>query len=413
MALKTALLASFVAAMLAAPAMAQTTTPQTDNDQNQYGDVTATMTVDSRGQSTGTNSGISSSATAVGNTASAANLTGPLRLRSRQTFSGAAISNSTALADDACCYAVSVATAQGNAIEAQSVGGATAHDIVQTADGGDVSATAQANIRMTSQLSVVASSALNNAATRHENGTQDVAVTQTASASAYSAVDADACCTGATVAAASSSINAWSGEASTATTRAVVTQASTGTNSRATVDSYQVQAAGDMTAAASAAANSATLASEFGYADLRARQTSSTNVAADTRLSAGTFNGAAVASAYGVGNSVLATNVGSDLQVDIGQINTGGVSADAQFTGGTGGVASGTAIVTSAAIGNAATTWVCSYCGDSSAYGTVVQNNGGNITSTGTITATGAIGAIGSASAVGNSATYVTTSRQN
>lgn len=409
MALRSVLLAGLFAAM-AAPALAQTTPPQTSNDQNQSGDLRATMTVDNR-QGGGSGS-VSSSALAAGNTTSAANLTGGLNLRSRQTFSGSAFATANALADDACCHAVSVANAQGNALEAQSVGGASTHDLQQLADGGDVSSAATVNIRSSQNISASANSALNNAATRTETGSHDLTLTQDSGASAYAAVDVDACCSGQTVASASSSINAWSAEARTATTRSAVNQTSSGAASQAAVDVYQVQGY-EITAAATAAANSATLDSEYGYAELRARQNSSTNVQADTRLQLNSWQGNAVSSAYGVGNAVLATNVGSDLNVDINQVNTGGVSASASFTGGTGGVQSGVAILNSAAIGNASTTWVCSVCGDASAYGSVIQNNAGAITSTGTITTLGATGAVGSASAVGNSSTWVTTQRQN
>ncbi len=61
-----------------------------------------------------------------------------------------------------------------------------------------------------------------------------------------------------------------------------------------------------------------------------------------------------MASAYGVGNATLATNVGSDMVVDLEQVNTGGVDANAQFAGlivNDG----GEVLVSSTAIGNAFT----------------------------------------------------------
>jgi hypothetical protein len=396
-------------ALCAVSAFAQT--PPTLNDQLQFGDVFATMAVDTRG-STQTGSGASSSATAIGNTASAANLTGPLALRSRQTFSGAANATATLTADDACCYAAAVATTQGNALEAQHVGGAATLDARQTADGGDVSTLARANIRNTSQFSVAATSAQNNAATASSNGAMNASIDQNSSASAYAVADADACCSGLTVASAGSSINAFSGEAHTSTTRTDVTQTSTGANSRAAVDAFQMTAV-DATAAANASGNSATFASEWGYADVHAIQDNRTAIAADARLQLGSWTGTGTASAYGVGNAVLATNIGSDLNVDVMQLNSGGVSATAAFTGGATGVDSGLAVLSTAAIGNAATAWACSTCGQASAYGSVNQTNGGAITSTGAVTTTGAMGVVGSASAIGNSASFVTTTRQN
>ena len=60
-------------------------------------------------------------------------------------------------------------------------------------------------------------------------------------------------------------------------------QESWGAASEATTDVYQYRAY-DVTAATTAAANSATIANEWGYAQLRGRQIASTNVKADTRV---------------------------------------------------------------------------------------------------------------------------------
>lgn len=401
-----------VVALFAASAFAQTTTPQTLNNQLQFGDVFATMTVDARGASTGTNSGASSSATAVGNTATAANMTGPLNLRSRQTFSGAVGASATLTAGDVCCYAVATSNAQGNALEAQHDGGASTIDAQQLADGGDAQANTRVDIGRTSQLSAAATASLNNIATSSKNGSMDAQLAQNSGASSFATVDADACCSGLTAAAATSLINAYSGTAQTSTTRTALTQTSTGATSRAMVDAYQVSAA-DVTAAASANGNSATLASQWGYAQLDARQTNQTAIEADARLTLGSWTGTAAVSGSGVGNGVLASNIGSDLMVDINQINSGGVSSSAQFTGGASGVDSGLAIASSAAIGNAATAWTCSACGAASAYGSVNQTNGGAIAATGSMQTLGATGSVGSASAVGNAASFVSTTRQN
>ena len=89
------------------------------------------------------------------------------------------------------------------------------------------------------------------------------------------------------------------------------------------------------------------------------------------------------------------------------QLNTGGVDANAQFTGTS--YDHGDVVLASTAIGNGFTGYVCSQCGDAALSGTVSQTNGGNITSTGSITANGGGVLIGSASAIGNSATFITT----
>jgi hypothetical protein len=89
--------------------------------------------------------------------------------------------------------------------------------------------------------------------------------------------------------------------------------------------------------------------------------------------------------------------------------NTGGVDANAQFTGTS--YDHGDVVLASTAIGNGFTGYVCSQCGDAALTGTVSQTNGGNIVSTGSINANGAGLIIGSASAIGNSATFITTQK--
>jgi hypothetical protein len=263
-------------------------------------------------------------------------------------------------------------------------------------------------IRNAKTLSAVSSVASNNAATAAEHGELNVALTQSASNSAYAITDDDACCTGHTAAGASAAINAWSSSSSTSTVNAQYKQTSTGAASEATTDVYQNRAY-SVTAATTAAANSASIANEWGYAQIRGRQTSSTNVKVDTRVTLLDLSGTTSISAYGVGNSTLATNVGSDMVVDVAQLNTGGVDANAQFTGAS--FDHGDVVLASTAIGNGFTGSVCSQCGDAALSGAVSQTNGGNIISTGSITANGAGAIIGSASAIGNSASFITTQK--
>jgi hypothetical protein len=280
----------------------------------------------------------------------------------------------------------------------------------QTSDGGDVLARARANVGNVQTLAAGSTAAANNSATAAENGDLNVRLTQDAQNSSYAITDVDACCTGTTVAGSSSAANVYGSSSSTSTVDARYTQASTGAESQATTDVYQYRAY-DVTAASTAAANSATIDNKWGYTSIRGRQTSSTDVKADTRVALGSWSGTAIVSAYGVGNATLATNVGSDMVVDIAQMNTGGVDANAQFSGSFSD--GGEVLVSSTAIGNAFTGYVCSQCGDAALSGKVNQTNGGNVTSTGTIAANGAGAIIGSASAIGNSATFITTQRNN
>lgn len=393
-----------VIALLASPAVAQNTSTAL-NGQLQWGDVVSTMNVVSRNGA----QSVTAAATSAGNAVSGANLSGDLDARSEQTMSGAAFATATVDANNTGATNV-IASAQGNTAQAQTEDGNLYLTASQTSDGGDVLARARAAVANSQTLSAGSSSAANNAATSADHGDLAVNLTQDASNSSYAVTDVDACCTGTTVAGSSSAANAYGSESTTSTVTANYTQTSAGAESRATTDVYQYRAY-DITAASTAAANSATINNEWGYASIRGRQTSSTDVSADTRVTVGTWSGVAVASAYGVGNTTLATNVGSDMAVDIAQMNTGGVEASAQFNGASND--GGEVLVSSTAIGNAFTGYVCSQCGDAAVSGTVNQINGGNITSTGTITTNGAGTIVGSSSAIGNSATFITTQRNN
>jgi hypothetical protein len=166
-----------------------------------------------------------------------------------------------------------------------------------------------------------------------------------------------------------------------------------------------------VTAATVAAANSASIVNEWGYAQVNAKQTSQTDVKSDTRVTLSNWSSVTSTSSYAVGNTTLATNVGSDMVVDVAQLNTGGVSANAQFVGNS---SDGAAVTLSTtAIGNGFTGYVCSQCGDASLTGSVSQTNTGNIVSTGSISANGAGYIAGSASAIGNSSTFITTQKGN
>ena len=394
-----------LAAVLAAPAFAQTTTPRALNGQLNWGDVVADINVVTRdGARSAT-----AIATAAGNSVSGANVNGGLDAESDQTMSGATFSYATLEGGDV-RNASAMSTAQGNTLEAQTTNGALNLVAAQTADGGDALARTRVRIGNAQTLSAVSSAAANNAATSADHGDLNVDLTQTASNSAYAITDVDACCVGQTAAGASSAINAYSSSSTTATVNAQYDQTSTGAASEATTDVYQNRAYG-VTAATTTAANSASVSNEWGYAQIRGRQTSSTDVKADTRVTLPDFSGTASVSAYGVGNSTLATNVGSDMAVDVAQLNTGGVDANAQFTGAS--YDQGDVVLASTAIGNGFTGYVCSQCGDAALTGTVSQTNGGNIVSTGSISANGAGVIVGSASAIGNSATFVTTQRGN
>jgi hypothetical protein len=93
-------------------------------------------------------------------------------------------------------------------------------------------------------------------------------------------------------------------------------------------------------------------------------------------------------------------------------MNTGGVDANAQFAGSSSD--GGEVLVSSTAVGNAFTGYVCSQCGDAALSGTVSQTNGGSIHLDGRdYHQSRGHAIVGSASAIGNSATFITSQRGN
>lgn len=393
--------AASAAALFAAPASAQQATAI--NDQLNFGDVFSNMTVVSRGEARAT----TSSATSVGNAVSGANLVGGLTANSTQTNTGAIYAEAAVDAENT-REAAAVATAQGNAGQAQTVDGDLELDVAQTSGPAGINAIASISAANTRTISAGSSVAANNAATAADNGDLTVNLNQASSGSTYAVTDVDADSSRDTVAGASAAGNAYGSSSYTSTVNADYTQSSTGTQVYASTDVYQGQAR-NVTAASTATANSAGIDNQWGYAQVRGRQTNTSGVYTESRVTLGTWDGTAFVSSNGVGNSTLATNVGSDMALDVAQQNDGSVLSDAFFQGS----GSGDAVVASTAIGNAVTGYVCSQCGDAGLAGTTNQTNTGNIASTGTINASTTGQLIGSASAIGNSATFITTSRNN
>jgi hypothetical protein len=130
-------------------------------------------------------------------------------------------------------------------------------------------------------------------------------------------------------------------------------------------------------------------------------QNNTSYVRAQTDNNAYSF-GSVTAAAYGVGNSVLAGEVGGQLHLDNNQVEAGGVLAQATAGGNTGYDIS----AQSTAIGNAVTGYACSECGGVINVGNR-QTNSSNITSSSTINVGGSNRtATGISTAVGNTATF-------
>ena len=117
----------------------------------------------------------------------------------------------------------------------------------------------------------------------------------------------------------------------------------------------------------------------WGYSQLDGSQTNSSTIEAETIVELADWDGTASISAYGVGNSAMQTNVGSDLNAYYTQTNTGNVTSLTDFEGGNGGA--GNLTTSSTAIGNTYTGYVCATCQSATPGGYVSQTNSGNVVS--------------------------------
>jgi len=119
--------------------------------------------------------------------------------------------------------------------------------------------------------------------------------------------------------------------------------------------------------------------------------------------------GGATVSAYGVGNSVMAGNIGPSVALDNVQLNgTGGVQSIASFS--SSGNVGFDAFVSSTATGNAATAFACSTCGGVMTIGNS-QTNLGDVGATGQVSLTnGARSVRSTVTAVGNTGSFYVSS---
>lgn len=183
-----------------------------------------------------------------------------------------------------------------------------------------------------------------------------------------------------------------------------VTQTMTGTRTQAS-NFTGAGNAQDITAQATTTANNVNATNE-GYLNVVTNQDNQSYVRAEANLTSYEY-GAATASAYGVGNSTLAGAYGNELVLNNTQTNSGGgVEVIAQFTGNTG----YDAYVSSTAIGNAVTGYVCSTCGGTMTVSNQ-QTNSAEVGAFGTAAINGSGRSVQSlTAATGNSATFYVSS---
>ncbi|HEY4587525.1 MAG TPA: holdfast anchor protein HfaD, partial [Brevundimonas sp.] len=157
----------------------------------------------------------------------------------------------------------------------------------------------------------------------------------------------------------------------------------------------------DIAGRSRAASNQAAFYNQGGSLVVDVDQQNSAEVLSRTEVSSYDF-GAAYSTAEAVGNEVHAGNNDIYVSIDNTQMNTGGVTASAGFTGQNG----YDAYVGANAAGNAVTGFACSTCGgDLNVRNS--QTNAGDVRATATATVNGwGRNVVAGANAVGNTATF-------
>ncbi|WP_162244308.1 MULTISPECIES: holdfast anchor protein HfaD [unclassified Phenylobacterium] len=157
----------------------------------------------------------------------------------------------------------------------------------------------------------------------------------------------------------------------------------------------------DAVTSSTAAGNNVNAVNEGHLLDVTSRQSNQAYVRAQTASSAYQY-GAASASAYGVGNAIVAGDIGGELLLDTVQSNDGGgIEAVARFDGTEGYDAQ----VSSTAYGNSVTGYACSDCQGRLDVNND-QTNSADVGAQSVVNVTSGRSARGVANAVGNSATY-------
>lgn len=157
----------------------------------------------------------------------------------------------------------------------------------------------------------------------------------------------------------------------------------------------------EVTTSATAAGNNVNVASAGPLLDVTSRQANQAYVRAQTGASAFQY-GTAVASAYGVGNALVAGDIGAEILLDTVQLNDGGgVEVIAQMDGTQGYDAQASAT----AYGNSAMGYACSDCQGAMNVSNS-QTNNVDVGAESTVNVAAGQTARATANAVGNSATY-------
>ena len=375
------------------------------NEQYQGGAVTASQTLDVVTASSDTTAVTSS----TGNSFVGSVVTGNLSVTSSQSLGGnVAATTIVNVASDAGANTVSETAASGNAGSAViEGGGAMSGSFLQTNGAKTVDAESQINAAnaQTTDAAFSVQATANTQELGAINGSIGAAVTQynAATTTAHGGV-----VMGDVVDQGTFSATATGNDMSSVGTNGSAQNLAVGQNNSGAVTEGAMFAnfgQSEVTqTSATATGNNASISNTDGSLQASTNQENDSFVHAQSVETSYLYGGATV-DAQGVGNSVVATNVGPSLGLDNVQFNgSAGVESSASFQGDTGYDTS----VNSSAAGNSATGFACSACGGVMSVQNT-QTNLGDVSSTSSVGLTGSDRSVrGSATAVGNTATFYT-----
>ena len=353
----------------------------------------------------------SSAATALGNTTSVSAINRDVDFDAVQTQNGE-VDARTSLTGGTVYGgpATTVTTAYGNAATSATTIETTFHTTTQTSNA-DVSAFSDIALDGADDVSAITTATANVSSYSTEPGTNRGFSTQTGNADVISETNAELCCNNNTVSLGSVATgNSVSSHGSTTTSYNGSNQTmALGTAVTSTTNAHVVDG-NNVAVSATSAGNNTKVENAFGYAKLGgqglpAYQNNGSAVTSSSALKLDNWSGTSGATSYGVGNSALISNVGSDTELWANQDNNGQVSSYASFEGGSADSSYGYA--SSTAIGNAATATLCYTCSaDGILRGGMNQTNNANTIASGYASVTNGGYVSGASTAVGNSATY-------
>lgn len=395
-----------VALCAGATSQAQTPPSEVINNQIQLGDVFATQTLNVVDVS----DGVGAETAATGNGLVGAVVDADLSLTSNQTMAGSVVAQTptyvtTNMGDSSQINT----TATGNSADAQATRGTLTGVITQIATASpEVTARGmlEADEASAGDVGQATTAMSNTASIGLTNASAGVLINQTSAAPVLADGGAIVGYVSGTADVSGLAVgnNASLVGTDTSAARAVTYQSNTSTR----VQASQFTAYGNAqtpTTSATAAANISAAVNEGPLLDLSATQYNQAYVRAQSEGTSYEYGGA-TATAYGVGNSVLAGNSGEAVVLDNVQLNTGGgVEAIASF----GGAEGYDAYTRASAVGNDATAYSCSSCSGAMTIDSRQTNSADVGATASTSVGTGRL-INSSASAIGNNASfYVTT----